>query len=558
MTNKSIARHLSLAADLVELSGGNRYRAQAFTRASRAIERLEAPAEARILDGTITDVSGIGKGLAADLAELVQTGTTRAVTDLLEALPPGIPDVLRVKGLGVKKVRALWQEAGVVSIDTLEGAAVSGRLAELDGFGAKTVANILESVEQLRSFMGKAHLRDAWREANLVRDALRGAGMRAEIAGDVRRQCNVAARVDVVTDGALLDVSAALTKAGIEAQPDAGDTGNVDRSVNATLAIGLPLTVWIAPAERFARSVWERTGPQAHVEAVVARADTEALEAAADEDAIYAAAGLARIPPPLRDDDWFAEAQARTLPDLIRVEDLRGTVHNHTTASDGAHTLDEMAQAAADLGLDYFGVCDHSQSLKIAHGLTPAELEQQIKDVAAYNAGSPVVHVFTGSEVDILKDGQMDFEDDLLARLDLVVASVHTGFSMSEDEATARVVRAVSNPHVDILGHPTGRLLLRRNGYPLDHQAVLDACAEHGTAVELNANPWRLDVDWSVVRAARSRGIYVSINPDAHSVDGLSDVTWGVAAAQKGGLTADGSLTSLGTEALGEWLAARG
>ena len=558
MTNKALARHLAFAADLVELTGGNAFRARAFASAARAVERLDGPAEARIADGTITDVPGIGKGVAADLAEFVATGTTRGVTELLDALPPGIPDVLRVKGLGVKKVRALWQGAGVVSLDTLEAAAVSGRLADLDGFGAKTVANILASLDQLRSYAGRAHLRDAWREATVVVNALRAAGLRAEAAGEVRRQCNVVSRAEVVTSGALIDATGALRAAGFDIRPDAGDTGRGDQSAEATLAIGLPLTVWIVSEDGFERALWEHTGPAEHVAAVAARATPEALAGAATEDAIYAAAGLAPIPPPLRDDDWFTEAEARTLPNLISSADLRGTVHNHTTASDGVHTLREMADGAGARGLGYFGVCDHSQSLKIAHGLTPAALHQQIADVAALNAEGGPVRVFSGSEVDILADGRMDFEDELLARLDLVVASVHTGFSMSVDEATARVVRAVSNPHVDILGHPTGRLLLRREGYPLDHEAVLDACAAHGVAVELNANPWRLDLDWSFVRSARRRGLYVSINPDAHAVDGLDDVVWGVASAQKGGLTADGSLTSLDADALAAWLAARG
>ncbi len=557
MTNKALARHLALAADLIELSGGNAFRSRAFAQAARAVERLDRPAEPLVLDGTITDVPGIGRGLAADLAEFVATGSTKTVTGLLEALPPGIPDVLRVKGLGVKKVRQLWTEAGVVSLDSLEGAAVSGRLADLDGFGAKTVQNILASIEQLRSYAGRAHLRDAWREAHAVCDALRAAGFTAMPAGEVRRQCNVVAQVEVVAAGEMLAIADALRTAGLEPRADAGQDDG-DRSVAATLPNGQGLTVWVTPADRFERTLWERTGPPEHVVAVTARADADALASATTEDAIYTAAGLSPIPPPLRDDDWFAEAEAGTLPVLIQHDDLRGTIHNHTTASDGAHTLREMAEATHARGLSYFGVCDHSQSLKIANGLSPERLEAQIADVAAFNAEGGPVRVFTGSEVDILGEGRMDFEDSLLARLDVVVASVHTGFSMTVDEATERVVRAVSNPHVDVLGHPTARLLLRREGYPLDHEAVLDACAAHGTAVELNANPWRLDVDWSFIRSARKRGLYISINPDAHATDGLDDTLWGTLSAQKGGLTAEGSLTCLGADAFAAWLANRG
>ncbi len=261
MTNKALARHLALAADLVELSGGNAFRARAFAQAGRAVERLEVPAEPLVLDGTIIEVPGIGRGLAADLAEFVATGTTRAVTELLEALPPGIPDVLRVKGLGVKKVRQLWTEAGVVSLDTLEAAAVTGRLAELGGFGAKTVQNILAGIELLRSFAGRAHLRDAWREAQTVLKTLTDAGIAAHVAGEVRRQTNVVAQVELVAAGSLLDVSNALARSGLATRPDAGDVGTADQSVAATLPNGQGLTVWITTAERAERALWTHTGP---------------------------------------------------------------------------------------------------------------------------------------------------------------------------------------------------------------------------------------------------------------------------------------------------------
>ena len=548
MTNKSVARHLKLTADLVELTGGNPFRARAFASGARAVERMDEPVEGMTPDALV-QVQGIGKGLAAEIAELVETGTMGVTESLLQALPPGLPEVLRVKGLGVKKVRVLWQDAGVTSIEDLEAAAASGRLAELPGFGKKTVQNILGAVEQLKSYRGRAHLRDAMTEALVVRQRLRDAGLRADLAGAVRRQCNVVDRADLVAEAAPQEVAAALAGlAGLAVEGDA---------VTGTLPLGLPLTVWTAPAEAYGRVLWQRTGPDAHVEAFAAAHGAPAD--VADEDDVFRNAGLSPVPAPLRDDDhWLTAAASGAVPDLVRTADLRGTIHNHTTASDGAHTLREMCDAARARGLGYFGVCDHSRSLQIAHGLSIGELEQQVRDVAALNrayADEGVdFRVLSGSEVDILSDGQMDFPDDVLAKLDVVVASVHTGFRMTEDEATARVVRAVSNPHVDVLGHPTGRLLLRREGYPLDHLAVLDACAEHGVAVELNANPWRLDVDWRFVRAATDRGVLVSINPDAHSTDGLDDVRWGVASAQKGGLTPRQSLTSKDAGALAAWL----
>ncbi|WP_420456824.1 helix-hairpin-helix domain-containing protein [Rubrivirga sp.] len=546
MTNKAVARQLALTADLVELTGGNPYRARAYASGARAVERLDEPVEGLVAAGDLAGVKGIGKGLVAEIEEFIGTGTMGSTEALLQALPPGLPEVLRVKGLGVKKVRVLWQDAGVTSLEDLEAAAIAGRLAELPGFGAKTVENILNAVDQLKAYRGKAHLRDAATAALAVRQRLRDAGVRADLAGAIRRQCNVVDAIDLVAVGTPATVAQAL----------GGGRAHEDR-VEGALPIGLPLTVWTADADAYGRVWWERTGPDAHVEAIVAAHGAPADHA--EEDEVYRAAGLPTIPAPLRDDPHWLTADA--IPTLVRTADLRGTIHNHTTASDGAHTLREMCDAARERGLTYFGVCDHSRSLQIAHGLSLDAMDEQIRRVETLNetyaAEGVDVRVFAGSEVDILTDGTMDYPDDLLARLDLVVASVHTGFRMTEDEATARVVAAVSNPYVDVLGHPTGRLLLRREGYPLDHVAVLDACAEHGVAVELNANPWRLDVDWRFVRAATDRGVPVSINPDAHSVDGLDDTRWGVASAQKGGLTAADSLTSKSADELEAWLAAR-
>ena len=527
---------------------GNPFRARAYASGARAVERLDEPVAELLAAGELDGVKGIGKGLRAEIEELLATGTLPTTESLLQSLPPGLPEVLRVKGLGVKKVRALWQEAGVKSIEELEAAAAAGRLAELPGFGKKTVENILAAIEQLKAYRGKAHLRDAVEAALLARRRLRDAGFRTDMAGPVRRQCNVVDRVDLVTAAAPEEIAAAL----------GGGTTHADR-VEAPLPLGLPLVVWATTDGVYGRALFERTGPAEHVEAFTAAHG--APDDVAEEDEVYRAAGLHPVPAPLRDDPHWLTVAAEPLPELIRTEDLKGTVHNHTTASDGAHTLREMCDAARERGLGYFGVCDHSRSLQIAHGLSIEDLKEQRRAVDALNGeyadGGVDFRVFAGSEVDILKDGQMDFPDDVLAGLDLVVASVHTGFRMTEDEATARVVAAVSNPHVDVLGHPTGRLLLRREGYPLDHEAVLDACAAHGVAVELNANPWRLDVDWRFVRAATERGILVSINPDAHATDGLDDVRWGVASAQKGGLTAAQSLTSKTADELAAWLADR-
>ena len=265
----------------------------------------------------------------------------------------------------------------------------------------------------------------------------------------------------------------------------------------------------------------------------------------------------------MREDDGELDAAADdTLPQLITVGDLRGTLHNHSTYSDGAHTLRQMAEAARAMGLEYFGVCDHSRSLQIANGLSIERLREQAEEVRALNAafaadGGPPFRIFHGSECDILRDGSLDYPDDVLAELDFVVASIHSHFNMTEDEATERLIRAAEHPHVAILGHLTGRLLLSREGYPVDHSRVIAACAAHGVAIEVNANPYRLDIDWRYVREATAQGVPIAINPDAHAIDGLEDVQWGVAVARKGWLTPAQCLNAKSADDFAAWLSAR-
>ncbi len=544
MTNKLIARQLKMAGQLLELTGGNDFRARAFSSAARTVDRMDEAA-AGYGAQELTTIRGIGKGIAADIREIVDTGALALNEELLQSLPPGLPEVLHVKGLGPKKVRAIWQELDVASLEELEHAAASGALAALPGFGAKTVQNVLASIEQLKVYRGKSHYAKALPEAEAARDALRAAGHRAEITGAVRRQCIIIDRAEIVTDASPEAASGAL------GAYRAGD--------GFALPNGQPLVLHHASPEALGTVLWRTTGSEAHLglwrEAFGEPGDV------AEESAIFEAAGVDTIPPPIREGTWeVAAASGGTLPTLITLEDLRGTLHNHSTWSDGANTLHEMAEAARARGLTYYGIGDHSRSLHIAHGLSLDELAAQQKEATelntAYAARGEDFRILTGSECDILQDGSMDFPDDALAALDIVVASVHINLSMTEAEATERLLRAVANPHVDILGHATGRLLLRREGYPIDVEAVLDACAETGTAIELNANPWRLDLDWQHLRAARERGIPVSINPDAHVTDGLDDTQWGVAAAQKAGLEAGDVLNAKSREDLLDWAGA--
>ena len=558
MTNKALARTLRLAGELLELAGENEFRARAFSSAGRAVEMSEENVAALAESGQADQVQGIGATIAAEIKGLAETGRLEALDRALAALPAGLPDLLGIKGLGVKKVRTLWQELGVTTLDALEAAATSGAVASLPGFGKKTAENVLAEVDRVRMSVGKLRYSDA---LDLAEPFLTALGMasgvdRVELAGDLRRQLEVVDRIEVVVAGDAEALRAALRAQGIRP---------VDAADVTAFAVGRhpdgPLVVaHLAPAGAFGRALWAATGDEAHVTAFVDRYGVPGNTN--DETVVYTAAGLDPVPPALREGDaWLDAAEKHDLPRLITVEDLRGTLHNHSTWSDGAHSLREMADAARNRGLEYFAICDHSKSTTIANGLTVDRLRAQADEVRKMNeqfaAEGTDFRILHGSECDILGDGEMDFPDDVLADLDFVVASIHSRFKMTEDEATRRLLRAAENPFVDVMGHLTGRQLLRRSGYPVDHAAIIAACAANGTSIEVNANPYRLDIDWRHVRPALEAGVWISINPDAHSTSELDLVRWGVAVAQKGGLTAGRCLNAMGLPELRAWLATR-
>lgn len=560
MTNKEVARALDETASLIELTGGNAFRARAFSRAARTVRDLETPIEEHAEDGTLTDVDGIGDGLAADIQALLSRGSFDLRDDLLNAVPTGLLDVLRVKGLGTKKVRTLWQELDITSLDELEHAAQAGAVASLDGFGKKTQQNIIENVRLMRRYMKRRRLPEALSAASAVVERLHALPtvQRAEVSGEARRRLETVGQVAlIVVTERPQDVRDELADL---VENDAPRPVGDDLVLEGTVADGLPLHVRIVPAERFGTAQWLLTGSAEHCAAFEEAYGAPA--AFAEEADLYASAGVQAIPPELREGHGELEAAADdALPTLITFGDLRGTLHNHSTYSDGTHALRAMAEAAQDMGLEYFGVCDHSQSLSIANGMPPKRVREQQEEIVQLNKtfaeDDRPFRIFSGIESDVLKDGSLDYEDDVLASFDFVVASVHTGFNMTETEATERVIRAVSNPYTTILGHATGRLLLVREGYPLNHSRVIEACAEHNVAIELNANPYRLDMDWRWIREATERGVLISINPDAHATDELANMRWGTEVARKGWLTPDKCLNAKSLDAFAAWLDAR-
>lgn len=557
MTNKLIARRLQLAADLIELTGGNAFRARAYAGAARRIDRLEEAALQLAAQGTLQEVAGVGAGIARDVEQILEGGSFESLDELIAATPPGLLEVLRVQGLGPKRARALWQGLGVTDLETLEEMAATGRVAELAGFGKKTQATILESVARLRRYSRRRRYADALAALEPLLQALakHEAAERVAPAGEIRRRLETVGEAHLVVageEGALRSVLAHHATPSDE-QAEGG-------AYLGTLPDGLGLRVEFVPAEHFGAALWRATGSEAHLAAFTERFG-EPGAAAESEEAIYEGAGLAYIPPELREGLGEIEAAAEdALPALITTGDLKGSLHNHSTYSDGAHTIREMAEAARAMGYEYFGLCDHSRSLTIAGGLSIERLREQAEEVRALNRafeadGGPPFRIFHGSECDILRDGELDYPDDVLAELDFVVASIHSHFELDEAAQTERLLRAARHPSVRILGHLTGRILLGREGYAVDHTRIIEACAEHGVAIELNANPYRLDMDWRYLREATGRGVLIAINPDAHSTEELAYVEWGVAVARKGWLTAKQCLNAMPLEAFSEWLA---
>ncbi|PEN12877.1 DNA polymerase/3'-5' exonuclease PolX [Longibacter salinarum] len=571
MTNKEIASALRQTGDLIELTGGNPYRANAFGRAARTIRGLEDAVTDLVQDDELTSVNGIGDGLSEQIQDLLQRGSFDLRDELLSAVPTGLLDVLKVKGLGTKKVRTLWQELGITSLDELDEAARADQVRSLSGFGKKTQENIIENVALLRAYSNRRRFADAIRAAREVHTVLTDGDAfdRVVFTGELRRKVETVQALDMVvatSDGA--DHVIQFLQEADDTAPFDPDTISVttevedaDALVETPLTSGLSLRLFVCTPDAFGTTLWRTTGSKDHVATYIREHGDPGMHAT--EAAIFEGAGVDVVPPELREDDgeWEAATDGH-LPNLISVDDLQGTVHNHSTYSDGSHSLRQMAEKARSMGLSYFGICDHSQSLQVASGMKPDEVERQQDEIRslneeyAENTESPF-RIFSGIESDILRDGSLDYDDEILASFDFIVASIHSGFNMTVNEATERIITAVENPYTSILGHPTGRLLLVREGYEIDHDRVIDACASNNVAIELNANPYRLDIDWRYIKRAIEKGVLISINPDAHAMIELENVRWGVEVARKGWLTAEHCLNAKSLDEFEAWLTAR-
>jgi len=558
LEKREVVRLLEEIALLLELKGENPFKARAYSNAARTLEGTTADLRELIDSGTLGELPGIGEALRDKIATLATTGRLPYYEELVSEYPRGILEILRIPGLGPKKARVIWEQMGVSTLGELEYACHENRLAGLPGFGSKSQEKILHGIALLKKnrerFLCDVALEEA--EALLKRLEKHPAVQRLELAGSIRRRCETSKDVDLVAsskDPAAL-MQAFASQKGIVEVIARGPT-----KCSVRLASGMAADLRVVSDEEFPFALHHFTGSKEHNVALRARAQRvglklneyglfqgEKLLSCNDEEGLYSLLGLAFIPPEMREARGEIEAAEHgELPALVQWEDLKGVLHVHTQASDGTASLEEMAQTAKSLGLSYVGICDHSKAALYARGLDESRVNEQHQEIDRLNQRLHGVTLLKGIEVDILADGSLDFEDDVLSRFDLVVASVHSRFNLPEEVMTRRIVRAMENPHVHILGHPTGRLLLAREPYAVDMAAIIRAAAAQGVCIELNANPHRLDLDWRLIPSAKKAGIKLSIDPDAHQPAGIADMRYGVGIARKGGLNRSDVLNAL-------------
>jgi DNA polymerase (family 10) len=573
MDRAEVADRLEEIGLLLELLGENPFKTRAYANAARVVRGLDANLAELISRGQLAAQKGIGPALVDKITTLVTTGELAYLDGLRRQLPAELLVWLKIPGLGPKKARVIHVTLGIATLAELEQAALAGRLRDLPGFGEssekKVLAGIARVREQAGRFLRPVILDEA---ARLLRGLSGVPGLReAQIAGSARRGAETSKDIDIVATAAegepVIDAFAAGE--GVLEIVGRGPT-----KCSVRLRSGPNADLRVVPAESYAFALMYFTGSKAHNVALRARAQSMGMKLneyalvrdadgvsipCADEAAIYGALGLPYIPPELREDRGEIEAAERgALPELIERSDLSGILHCHSNWSDGTNTIEEMAEAARAMGMAYLGLCDHSRSAAYAGGLSIERVAEQHREIDALNAklGSSF-HVLKGIECDILADGAMDYPDEILKTFDLVVASVHSRFNLDEKEQTLRMIRAVNNPYVDIIGHPTGRLLLARDPYPVDIFAVIDAAAERGVAIEVNAHPSRLDLDPAGLRRGIAAGMKTSIDPDSHETAGLSDIAYGIDTARRGWCTAGDVLNALPLPDLLAWLAAR-
>lgn len=560
MSNKDIIKQFRLAASLLELNGANPFKIKAYSSIVFQLERLEQQLEGKTIDEMIA--LGISKGMAPKISALIAQGSYEELDELQEKTPIGVVQMLEIKGIGAKKIKTIWQELNIDSLDKLITACKAGDVSKLKGFGAKTEQLIIDQIEYMRANSGKLLFSKAEPLALTLESHLSThlPNCQVAVSGQIRRRMEIVDVVQLIvgTDDfgkvrTVLDDISDITGEAHKSGPFIWRGTITEHNLN--------LEVRLTSKEKFVNELFLNSAAPQHLSSLAGAKKIKQIAASKvfeSETAIYQAMEMDYIEPEMREGAFeLALAREHKLPKLVEIADLKGVLHNHSTYSDGRHTLRAMAEKCIELGYEYLGISDHSKTAFYANGLTEERILEQHAEIDALNKELAPFKIFKGIESDILNDGSLDYAEEVLKTFDFIVSSIHGNLRMDEQKATARLLAAIENPYTTILGHPTGRLLLKREGYPIDHQAVIDACAKHGVSIEINANPLRLDLDWRWVHYALEQGVMIAINPDAHDKEHYSFMRYGLLVGRKAGLTKEMTLNAFSKDQLADYFAAR-
>lgn len=540
MTNKEIAAQFNLLAKVMELHDENQFKIRSYANAFINLKKLDTPLGDMTLV-QLQELKGVGEAIAEKIQSLIHTGKMPTLEKYLAKTPPGVVEMLKINGLGPKKVAILWKEYGFESPGELLYACNENRLVELKGFGLKSQESIAQAIEFLQSAEGKyIHSKiESQGEAIIKLIKEKYPESKTEITGSWRRGIQELQKLELITTCSKTDLESILTGEEFHWEKDASPHEFMGKWKEY-----LPVYIFHSDKPNWNKNLYTTTGPLPFVKKYPWQPDT------GSEKELFKKYTLPYLTPELRDIEEIDEKSVSSVDSLIEEKDIRGTIHNHSTYSDGIHTLKEMADAATQLGYEYFVITDHSQAAALAKGLKYDELQKQWAEIDELNKKYKDFCILKGIECDILGNGDLDYNDEILKQFDLVVASIHIAFQMDIDKATNRMIKAIENPYTHIIGHPTGRLILSREGYPLNFSKIIDACRANTVAIELNANPQRLDIDYSLLNQCIKKNVYIAINPDAHNRTALQDIKYGIKAARKGLLPKELCLNALSIEDL--------
>jgi DNA polymerase (family X) len=550
--NYSIADQLSLLSKLMEIHGENSFKATSYSVAAFTLEKLQEEV-ADIPANQLFKIKGIGESVGKKIIEILETGELQQLQQLISKTPQGVLEMLNIKGIGPKKIHVLWKELHIDSIEELRKACEENRLAATKGFGEKTEQKILAAIQFKEGNAGMYLYRQVESFAESFREKLQHKFPNYQIhpTGEYRRQLEVISKLEWVTT-----IPTELLKNFIlnEETVLISETPELlVMSIGNTMEIHFYLT----RGKEFGNTLFITTGSEEFLEEWNNTMEIAANES--EEDKIFSEQGINYIPPFLREKKEIIQvAERESFNEIMKVNDIKGLIHSHSNWSDGSHTIEQMAEALIDLGFEYLVISDHSKAAYYAGGLTEERIKEQHKYIDELNRKFKPFRIFKSIECDILSDGSLDYDQKILSTFDLVITSIHSNLQMTEEKAMKRLLGAITNPYTTILGHMTGRLLLRRAGYPVDHKTIIDACAENNVVIEINANPNRLDMDWRWIDYALEKNLMLSINPDAHTIDEFQLIKYGVLVAQKGGLPSSKNLSSKSLEEFEEYLAITG